>query len=142
MSEATELTKNEQSLINKLEEETKNTSGGLPSYVATISENVGSAIELNNELSKRYGNTPISLHDLRKAGNFKNIMCSSSILGSALGMFPSTIEFNDALTSDIKNSRIDDTARVGLKVVVGIGIGAILLPYAAGAATVGVALPW
>lgn len=71
MSEATELTKNEQSLINKLEEETKNTSGGLPSYVATISENVGSAIELNNELSKRYGNTPISLHDLRKAGNFK-----------------------------------------------------------------------
>ena len=139
MSEATELTKNEQSLINKLEEETKNTSGGLPSYVATISENVGSAIELNNELSKRYGNTPISLHDLRKAGNFKNIMCSSSILGSALGMFPSTIEFNDALTSDIKNSRIDDTARVGLKVVVGIGIGAILLPYAAGAATVGVA---
>lgn len=36
MSEATELTKNEQSLINKLEEETKNTSGGLPSYVATI----------------------------------------------------------------------------------------------------------
>lgn len=64
-------------------------------------------------------------------------MCSSSIWGSALGMLPSTIEFNDALTSDIKNSRIDDTARVGLKVVV--GIGAILLPYAAGAATVGVA---
>lgn len=137
MSETTELTKDEQSLINKLEEKTKNTSGGLPSHVATISENVGSAIELNNELSKRYGNTPISLQDLKKAGNFKNIMCSSSILGSALGILPSAIEFDDALTSDIKNSRIDDTARVGLKVVVGIGIGAILLPYAAGAATVG-----
>ena len=139
MPEATELTKDEQSLMKKLEEETKNTSGGLPSYVATLSENVGSAIELNNELSKKYGNTPISLQDLRKAGNFKNIMCSSSIWGSALGILPSAIEFNDALTSDIKNSRIDDTARVGLKVVVGIGVGALLLPYAAGAATVGMA---
>ena len=137
MSKTTELTKEEQALINKLEEETKNTSGGLPSYVAAISENAGSAIELNNELSKRYGNTPISLQELRKAGNFKNIMCSSSILGSALGLLPSAIEFNDALTSDIKNSRIDDTARVGLKIVVGIGIGAILFPYTAGAATVG-----
>lgn len=139
MSETTELTKDEQSLINKLEEEIKNTPGGLASYVTTISENVGSAIELNNELSKKYGNTPISLQDLSKAGNLKNIICSSSILGCVLGVLPSTMELSDAVTSDIKNSRIDDTARVSLKVVVGIGIGAILLPYAATATTVGMA---
>lgn len=82
MTNTNGLTEAEQDLVNKLEKESTSTLGGLSSYIAAISENAGSAIELN-----------------------------------------------DALTADRKNGRVDDTARVGLKIAAGIGIGALMMPF-------------